>query len=76
MAAEAYHLPDTGRAYADCRERAEKEAAHEDGIDFVSIVTVNDTHYTIATCFPEHKCDKPLARYMEGLCCHITVIAE
>lgn len=63
--AEAYHLPDTSRIYADFREMADKESAREDGIDFVPIMTVNDTHYEIAKCFLEHgihvMCDKPLA---------------
>ena len=63
--AEAYHLPDTSRVYADFREMADKESAREDGIDFVSIMTANDTHYEIAKCFLEHDihviCDKPLA---------------
>ena len=63
--AEAYHLSDTSRVYADFREMADKESAREDGIDFVSIMTANDTHYEIAKCFLEHDihviCDKPLA---------------
>ena len=63
--AEAYHLPDTSRVYADFREMADKESTREDGIDFVSIMTANDTHYEIAKCFLEHDihviCDKPLA---------------
>ena len=63
--AEAYHLPDTSRVYADFHEMADKESAREDGIDFVSIMTANDTHYEIAKCFLEHDihviCDKPLA---------------
>lgn len=60
------------------------EAARADGIDFVSIVTPNDTHYEIAKCFMEHgihvMCDKPLAFSLEqgeelakiakkGVCC-------
>ena len=52
--AEAYHLSDTSRVYADFREMADKESAREDGIDFVSIMTANDTHYEIAKCFLEH----------------------
>ena len=46
--AEAYHLPDTSRVYADFREMADTESTREDGIDFVSIMTANDTHYEIA----------------------------
>ena len=67
--AEAYHLPDTSRVYADFHEMADKESAREDGIDFVSIMTANDTHYEIAKCFLEHDihviCDKPLALHTE-----------
>lgn len=67
--AEAYHLSDTSRVYADFREMADKESAREDGIDFVSIMTANDTHYEIAKCFLEHGihviCDKPLALHTE-----------
>ena len=63
--AEAYHLPDTSRVYADFREMADKESAREDGIDFVPIMTANDTHYEITKCFLEHGihviCNKPLA---------------
>ena len=44
---------------------AEAESQREDGIDFVTIATPNDTHYPIAKCFLEHgihiMCDKPLA---------------
>lgn len=67
--AEAYHLPDTSRVYADFREMTDKESAREDGIDFVSIMTANDTHYEIAKCFLEHDihviCDKPLALHTD-----------
>lgn len=67
--AERYHLSDQERIYSDYKEMAEKEAAREDGIDFVSIMTPNNTHYEIAKCFMEHGihvvCDKPLAMNME-----------
>lgn len=57
------------RLYKDYRAMAEGEAARPDGIDFVSIVTPNDTHYEIAKCFLEHgihvMCDKPLAFSLE-----------
>ena len=63
--AEAYHIKDTDRVYADYREMAEAESKREDGIDFVAIMTANNTHYEIAKCFMEHgihvMCDKPLA---------------
>lgn len=52
------------RIYADYKEMAQKEAAREDGIDFVSIVTPNNTHYEVAKAFLEAgihvACEKPL----------------
>ena len=43
---------------------AEKEAAREDGIDFVVVVTPNNTHYQVCKAFLEAGihvvCDKPL----------------
>ena len=63
--ARIWKLEDTSRIYRDYRETAEKEAAREDGIDFVSIVTPNVSHYEIAKCFLEQGihvvCDKPVA---------------
>ena len=63
--AELYQLADSSRVYADYREMAEVESKRLDGIDFVSIMTANNTHYEIAKCFLEHgihvMCDKPLA---------------
>lgn len=56
---------DPQRVYSTYSEMAEAEAAREDGIDFVVIVTPNNSHYEIAKCFMEHGihivCDKPLA---------------
>lgn len=52
------------RCYASYREMAEKEAAREDGIDFVVAVTPNSTHYEVCKAFLEAgihvACDKPL----------------
>ena len=52
------------RCYASYQEMAEAEAAREGGIDFVVIVTPNNTHYAIAKAFLEAgihvACDKPL----------------
>jgi predicted dehydrogenase len=63
--AEKWNVTDKSRVYANYEEMAEKESQREDGIDFVSIVTPNDTHYPIAKCFLNHgihiMCDKPLA---------------
>ena len=67
--ARAWHLPDENRVYTNYREMAEQESSREDGIDFVSIVTPNVSHYEIAKCFMEHgihvMCDKPLAMNLE-----------
>ena len=65
---EFYRLnPD--RIYADFREMAEKEAAREDGIDFVVVTTPNNAHYEIAKAFLEHGihvlCEKPLCFEIE-----------
>ena len=52
------------RCYANYNEMAESEAAREDGIDFVVVVTPNNTHYEICKAFLEAginvSCDKPL----------------
>ena len=53
------------RSYADWREMAKAEAARDDGIDAVAIVTPNHLHAPVATAFLEAGihviCDKPLA---------------
>jgi predicted dehydrogenase len=55
------------RVYSTYQEMAAKEAAlpADQRVDFVSIVTRNNTHYAIAKCFIEAGfnviCDKPLA---------------
>ena len=60
---EHYGL-DPERIYPDFVTMAEKEAAREDGIDWVSICTPNSTHYAAAKAFLEHGisvyCEKPL----------------
>ncbi|MGI5959187.1 MAG: Gfo/Idh/MocA family protein [Massiliimalia sp.] len=52
------------RLYENYREMAEKEAAREDGIDFVTIVTPNFCHYEIAKAFLQAGinivCEKPV----------------
>src|SRR4029078_2572799 len=52
------------RAYDTSREMAEQEAAREDGVDVVAVVTPNDTHFEIARAFLEAGisvcCEKPL----------------
>ena len=61
--AEAWGV-DRDRVYHDYREMADAEAAREDGIDFVSIMTPNASHYEAAKYFMERgihvMCDKPL----------------
>lgn len=67
--AELWNVADGTRVYSNYVEMAEKEAAREDGIDFVSITTPNDTHYVIAKTFLEHGihviCDKPVTSTVE-----------
>ena len=62
--ADAWNLKDLSRVYGSYQEMAEAESKRSDGIDFVSIVTPNDSHYDIAKCFLERgihvMCDKPL----------------
>jgi predicted dehydrogenase len=57
------HIADE-RSYADYRDMARKEAAREDGIDVVAIVTPNHLHGRIASAFLDAGtdviCDKPL----------------
>lgn len=63
---------DPTRVYGSYEEMAEKEAAREDKIDFVSIVVQNHLHYAVAKTFLEAGfhviCDKPLThRYEDAL---------
>lgn len=55
---------DSGRLYKNFREMSEKEGAREDKIDFIIIVTPNNSHFEIAKVFLEKGinvvCDKPL----------------
>jgi predicted dehydrogenase len=63
--AKEWGIADLNRVYMNYEDMAVNESKREDGIDFVSIATPNDTHYPIAKCFLEHginvMCDKPLA---------------
>ena len=60
---------DAHRSYASFSDMAEVEAAREDGIDFVSIVTPNHMHFAIAKTFLEAGfhvvCDKPMTTTIE-----------
>ena len=60
---------DPERCYANYKEMADAEQAREDGIDFVVIVTPNNTHYEIAKAFLKAgihvACDKPLVTTAE-----------
>lgn len=62
MAAELGVDPE--RAHADYARMAREEAAREDGIEVVAIVTPNASHYPVARAFLESGihvvCDKPL----------------
>ena len=53
------------RVYADYRAMAHAERSRDDGIEAVAIITPNDSHVPISTCFVRHGihviCDKPLA---------------
>ncbi|MCF0134234.1 MAG: Gfo/Idh/MocA family oxidoreductase [Blautia sp.] len=53
------------RCYATYTEMAKAESEREDGIDFVVVVTPNNSHYAACKAFLEHGinvvCDKPLA---------------
>ena len=55
---------DPDRSYASFKEMAKSEAARDDGIEAVSIVTPNHMHYPVARAFLEAGihviCDKPL----------------
>ncbi len=57
------------RLYGSYEEMAKAESAREDGIDFVSIVTPNATHYEVAKAFLEAgihvACEKPLCFTVE-----------
>jgi len=57
------------RSYADYRDMARKEAAREDGIDAVAIVTPNHLHGRIATAFLnagiDVVCEKPLTSTLD-----------
>ena len=57
------------RCYVNYEEMAKAEAAREDGIDFVVVVTPNASHYPICKAFLEAgihvSCDKPLCLTVE-----------
>ena len=63
-AGRALGIPED-RCYPDYRDMASSEASRPDGIDFVVVVTPNNTHYPICKAFLEAGihvvCDKPLA---------------
>ena len=63
LSAADLHIGDD-RAYSDFRDMAAKEAARDDGIDVVSIVTPNHLHFDAAKAFLEAGihviCDKPM----------------
>jgi predicted dehydrogenase len=67
------------RVYDDCREMAEREAARDDGVDVVAVVTPNDTHFPIAKAFLEAGisvvCEKPLTNDSQSAA-ELVAIAE
>jgi predicted dehydrogenase len=69
--AEQWGILDSSRVYSDYFEMAQSEGAKigSERLDFVVIVTPNDTHYEIAKAFLEQDinvvCDKPLAMTIE-----------
>lgn len=67
------------RCYPDYSVMAASEAARPDGIDFVVVVTPNNTHYPICRSFLEAGihvvCDKPLALTSEE-CLELIRLAE
>ena len=60
---------DPERVYGSYKEMAEKEAAREDKIDFVTIVVQNHLHFDVAKTFLEAGfnviCDKPMTKTLE-----------
>lgn len=65
----AFYQLDKERVYTSFKEMAETESKREDGIDFVTIVTPNSTHYKAAKVFLENGihvlCEKPLSFKVE-----------
>ena len=65
----AWDVADLSRVYGSYEEMAKAESCRKDKIDFVTIVTPTDTHYSIAKCFLEHGinvvCDKPVCTNVE-----------
>lgn len=60
---------DPDRVYSSYQEMAEKEAAREDKVDFVSVVVQNHLHFDVAKTFIEAGinviCDKPMTHTLE-----------
>ena len=60
---------DPTRCYPNYADMAKAEAAREDGIDFVVIVTPNHLHFDVCKAFIQHgihvSCDKPLCVSVE-----------
>lgn len=55
---------DPARAYTSFEEMAEREAERDDGIEVVSVVTPNESHFAVSRAFLDRGihvvCDKPL----------------
>ncbi len=70
---------DPDRSYGSYEELIERESRRDDRVDFVSIVTPNDTHYPIAKAALEHGfhvvLDKP-ATHTSEQACELATIAK
>ena len=68
LSAADLHIAEN-RAYSDFRDMATEEAARDDGIDVVSIVTPNHLHFDAAKAFLDAGihviCDKPMTLTLE-----------
>ena len=64
-----FYAIDPSRVYSSFEEMAVREAAREDGIDFVTITAPNNVHYAAAKAFLENGinvlCEKPLCFTVE-----------
>ena len=70
---------DPSRIYTDYKAMAAAEGAREDGIDFVTVATPNNSHYEISKAFLEAgisvACDKPFT-FTSGEALELTKLAE
>ncbi len=71
---------DPARAYGDFAAMAQAEAARDDGVDAVSIVTPNHLHYPVARAFLEAGvhvvCDKPMTTSLDDARALVDLVAS